>query len=122
MIFDDFKNIKKYNIDKKVLDFILNIDKNIEAKRHIISDSAYINIDEYQTRNKIKLEAHKKYIDIQFMIEGSERVFVTDLADLEVMEKYDENKDVEFYQTPKRRLNSLYLTKNKFIISKYLSK
>lgn len=119
MIFDDFKNIDLYNIDKKVKDFILNIDPDIKAGRHIISDYAFINIDEYNTKpeNEIKLEAHKKYIDIQFLIKGKERVYTTDLEGLETMVPYNSEKDVEFYLTPKnKKLNLSYLTKDKFIV------
>lgn len=118
MIFDDFKNFDLYNISPEIKNFILNLDPNIKARRYEISKNAYINIDEYQTKDikEIKLEAHRKYIDIQFLIDGVERIYTTDIKGLEVLEKYDENKDVEFYQTPKRPLNLSYLTKNKFIL------
>lgn len=118
MIFDDFKNFDLYNISPEIKNFILNIDKDIKAGKYEISENAYINIDEYETRdeNTIKLEAHRKYIDIQFLIDGVERIYTTDIDGLEVSEKYSDEKDVEFYQTPKRPLNLSYLTKNKFIL------
>lgn len=118
MIFDDFKNFDLYNISPEIKNFILNIDKDIKAGKYEISENAYINIDEYETRdeNTIKLEAHRKYIDIQFLIDGAERIYTTDIDGLEVSEKYSDEKDVEFYQTPKRPLNLSYLTKNKFIL------
>lgn len=118
MIFDDFKNFDLYNISPEIKNFILNIDKDIKAGKYEISENAYINIDEYETRdeNTIKLEAHRKYIDIQFLIDGVERIYTTDIEGLEVSEKYNDEKDVEFYQTPKRPLNLSYLTKNKFIL------
>ena len=116
MIFDDFKNFNLYNIDKDIINYILNLDSGIELGKHIISDKAYINVEQYKTRNFIKLEAHKKYIDIQFLIKGEEKVYTTDLENLEVSEQYNEEKDVAFYKTPDRNLNVSYLTKNKFII------
>lgn len=118
MIFDDFKNFDLYNISPEIKNFLLNIDKDIKAGKYEISENAYINIDEYETRdeNTIKLEAHRKYIDIQFLIDGAERIYTTDIEGLEVSEKYSDEKDVEFYQTPKRPLNLSYLTKNKFIL------
>ncbi len=118
MIFDDFKNFDLYNISPEIKNFILNIDKDIKAGKYEISENAYINIDEYETRDEktIKLEAHRKYIDIQFSIDGAERIYTTDIEGLEVSEKYSDEKDVEFYQTPKRPLNLSYLTKNKFIL------
>ena len=116
MIFDDFKNFDLYNISDDIKNFILNIDPEIEVGRHIISDEAYVNIEEYKTRDFIKLEAHKKYIDIQFLIKGEEKVYTTDTEGLEFLENYNEEKDVAFYKTPKRNLNISYLEPNKFIL------
>ena len=116
MIFDDFKNINLYNVKDEIKNFILNIDPEIELGLHIISDNAYANVEEYNTRDFIKLEAHKNYIDIQFLIKGEEKVYTTDLDGLEVSEKYNEEKDVAFYETPKKPLNISYLTKNKFVV------
>ena len=98
MIFDDFKNFDLYEIDPIVKNFILNIDPNISTGRHIISDKAYINIDEYKTRDdsEIKLEAHRKYIDIQFMLAGQEKISVCDYKNCSSVIPYDEEKDIEF--------------------------
>lgn len=116
MIYDDFKNINLYNIDSKITDFILNMDSEISLGRHEISENAYINIEEYATREEIKLEAHKNHIDIQFLIKGEEKVYTTDLDGLEVSIPYNEEKDVAFYKTPNRNLNVSYLTKGKFLV------
>ena len=99
MIFDDFKNFDLYEIGPIIKNFILNIDPNISTGRHIISDNAYINIDEYKTRDdsEIKLEAHRKYIDIQFLIQGEEKVYITDRNNLKVNVEYNDEKDIEFF-------------------------
>lgn len=116
MIFDDFKNIDLYNIDDSIKKFILNIDSKIPLGRHEICKGAYINIDEYQTRSGIKFEAHKKHIDIQFLIEGEEKVYVTETGGLIENIEYNEEKDVVFYDTPKKELNTVFLTKGKFVV------
>lgn len=116
MIFDDFKNINLYNIDETIKNFILNIDPNIAPGRHVISEKAFINIEEYETRSEIKLEAHKNHIDIQFLISGEEKVYTTDLCNLQPNTEYNKEKDVIFYQTPEKPLNTLYLTGGKFVI------
>lgn len=118
MIFDDFKNIDLYGIAPEVKEFILNIDPNISTGRHIISGKAFINIDEYKTRgdSEIKLEAHRKYIDIQFLIQGEEKVYITDRKNLKVNIEYNDDKDIEFFETPNRKLNTIYLEKNKFVV------
>ena len=43
-----------------------------------------------------RFEAHRKYIDIQFMLEGSELIRVSDTSALEVTEAYSGEKDVCF--------------------------
>lgn len=118
MIFDDFKNFDLYEIDPIVKNFILNIDPNISTGRHIISDKAYINIDEYKTRDdsEIKLEAHRKYIDIQFLIQGEEKVYITDRSNLKVNVEYNDEKDIEFFEKTDKKLNVVYLEKNKFVV------
>ncbi len=116
MIFDDFENFDLYNIDDNIKNFILNIDPDIELGRHTISDKAFINIEEYTTRDFIKLEAHKNHIDIQFLIKGSEKVFTTNLEGLEVSIPHNEEKDVVFYKTPTKKLNVTYLNQGQFIM------
>ena len=118
MIFDEFKNINLYNIDEKIKTFILNLDPETAPGRYDITDGAYVNIEEYNTKdeNLIKLEGHKKHIDIQFVIKGKERVYTTNLNGLEIAEKYNEEKDIEFYKNPKKPLNVSYLEKGKFIV------
>ncbi len=116
MIFDDFRNLNLYNIDKKVVDFLTSLDPEIPLGKHIISENAYVNIQEYETRDFIKLEAHKDYIDIQFVIKGEEKVYTTDTKGLKANIEYDKEKDVAFFETPDRNLNVSYLEKNKFIL------
>ncbi len=116
MIYDDFKNFKLYGIDKKITDFILNMNDEIELGRHVISDYAYVNVQEYDTRDEVKLEAHKNHIDIQFLLKGKEKVYTTSLDELEISEEYDPKADVAFYKTPKRNLNVSYLEEKKFIL------
>ncbi|MDO5436731.1 MAG: YhcH/YjgK/YiaL family protein [bacterium] len=116
MIFDDFKNIDLYQIDDEIKNFILNIDSEIPLGKYVISDNAYINIEEYSTRDFVKLEAHKNHIDIQFLIKGEEKVYTSDLEGLVESVKYNEEKDVVFYETPNKPLNVSYLTKGKFMV------
>ncbi|MCD8025020.1 MAG: YhcH/YjgK/YiaL family protein, partial [Candidatus Gastranaerophilales bacterium] len=116
MIFDDFKNINLYGIDKEIADFILNINPRIEEGRYEINKIACINIDIYKTRKIPKPEAHKKHIDIQFLIKGREKVFVTDKTDLKESEKYNPEKDVTFFEIPKKEMNTILLTEGKFLL------
>jgi YhcH/YjgK/YiaL family protein len=93
-----FKNKERW--DKAFL-FLKNSDlKTLEVKRHDIDgDNLYAPISEYLTKNEedAKFEAHKKYIDIQYVISGTEQMSVAPLSSLaEVLTPYDETKDVGF--------------------------
>jgi YhcH/YjgK/YiaL family protein len=45
-----------------------------------------------------KLEAHTKYIDIQFVIEGKELIGISRVDECKhILSKYDEEKDIIFY-------------------------
>lgn len=45
-----------------------------------------------------RIEAHRKYIDVQVMLDGGETVYYTDIRDLKEIVPYSEEKDVAFYE------------------------
>jgi biofilm protein TabA len=47
------------------------------------------------------LEAHRKYIDIQFLLEGQEILGYAPLKGLTTAELYNPQKDIAFFNTPK---------------------
>ena len=102
MIVDSFENFKRYySINKrfeKAFDYTLNTDlKNLSCGRYEIDgQNLYINIDEYETKTVSKPEYHKKYIDIQFLIDGEEYIGFCPKSDLIIDEGYDEQKDLGF--------------------------
>lgn len=121
MIFDDIKNIKFYaEIDEKIAEFISGLSVEIPAGRIYLSDDGltYANVDEYTTKSheNCKLEAHKKYIDIQIMLDGVEELDYTDVDGLEVSEAYDRARDVMFFARPERVLNKVVLSSGKFVL------
>lgn len=121
MIFDDIKNIKKYaEIDEKIAEFISGLNADVPCGRIYLSDDGltYANVDEYTTKlhENCKLEAHKKYIDIQIMLDGVEELDYTDVEGLEVSEAYDAARDVMFFAKTERVLNKVVLTAGKFVL------
>ncbi|MDT8717956.1 YhcH/YjgK/YiaL family protein [Clostridium sp. 19966] len=68
------------------------------GKYPIDGDKIYISISEYVTKPEedCKWEAHKKYIDIQYIIAETEKMGYTHISNLKVTEEYDEGKDVLF--------------------------
>lgn len=55
-------------------------------------------IDEYITKDEevARFEAHRKYIDIQYVISGEERIGITPLENTVVTVPFDEDKDILF--------------------------
>lgn len=62
-------------------------------------ENLYAMIQEYETRPRDtgKWEAHRKYVDVQYMIAGAETMGIAYEPALMVTEPYDAAKDVGFY-------------------------
>jgi biofilm protein TabA len=74
-----------------------------DGKYPVDGDKIYYTIQRYTTKplNEGKLEAHRKYIDIQFLLEGQELLGYAPLKGLTIAEEYDPQKDIAFFNTPK---------------------
>jgi|WetSurMetagenome_2_1015567.scaffolds.fasta_scaffold317662_2 biofilm protein TabA len=72
------------------------------GKYEIDGDKVYYSILRYETKpmSEGKLEAHKKYIDIQVVLKGEEVLGYADIKGLAVAEKYDKTKDIAFFEQP----------------------
>lgn len=81
-------------------------DKTLQQKQDgkylVDSDNIYYTIQRYTTKslNEGKLETHRKYIDIQFLSEGTEILDYAPLKGLKIAEEYNPQKDIAFYETP----------------------
>ncbi len=118
MIFDKIENIDLYtNIPSSVTEFLKNLDKNMQIGRYDIAENIYVNVDKYNTKPycNTKMEAHKKYIDIQLLLNGLERLDYSNIENLYVSEEYDEERDVMFFKEPKHS-NSVILNDSNFIM------
>ena len=93
---DNYKNISEGI--RKGFNWLKNIDllKIDDGRYDIEGDSIYANVQTYDTKETALFEAHKKYIDIQYMIKGEELVGVAPYTDCQITETYDENRDIEF--------------------------
>ena len=119
MIYDDLSNLSKYNaIPKKVLKFISSLTAAISVGRYEITDKIYANIEEYNTKDEFEalLESHKKYIDLQFLLSGSERIDFINIAGLQSIEPYAPDRDIIFYKKPPVGVGSLFLNGRNFAV------
>ncbi len=102
MIIDKLSNAEKYtNIHKEfkfVFDFLKthNIAELECGKYELKGKDVWFNLQEYETKPTQKLEAHKKYIDIQVIAKGSEYMGYTNIENTTISEEYNEEKDVMF--------------------------
>lgn len=102
MIIDVLENADKYvtlhKDFKLVFDFLKNNDlSTMECGKHQLrGDEIFFNLQEYETKPTQKLEAHKKYIDIQVIAVGEEYMGYTNINNTTLSEEYDEQKDVMF--------------------------
>ena len=104
MVVDKIENYRLYstltNRLAKGFEFITNTDlASIESgKYEIDNDDIFAIVQEYDTKEEqdCVLESHHKYIDIQYMIKGSELMGVTCLNDQDIFEENLE-KDYTLY-------------------------
>ncbi|MBF9014502.1 MULTISPECIES: YhcH/YjgK/YiaL family protein [unclassified Oceanispirochaeta] len=105
MILDTIANAAKYEVlhksFKKAFDFIRESDlKSMELGRYEIDgDNIFALVQGYTTKavNEKQFEAHRNYIDIQYMISGSEMMGYTTPDYLTVTTEYNPDTDVELY-------------------------
>ncbi len=101
MIFDQLKNAELYlqinNRFRKAFDYLKSNDfNNIEpGKYEIDGEDIYAIVQQYDTKpmSSGKWEAHKKYIDIQFMVSGKEKMGYSHKNKMIVTHEYNSDKD-----------------------------
>jgi len=102
MIKDELNNAEiYYGISKRLeegLEWLKEQDlANIKPDKYYIDDDKlYANIQEYETKSDALYEAHKRYIDIQYMIRGNELIGVCSKDKCSSAIPYDSEKDIEF--------------------------
>lgn len=84
-------------------DFIMNFNPSINTDgKYDLGDGVYANVISYTTRevNLTCYETHQKYIDIQYIIYGSEIMMIESLDILKKYEdgRYDKKNDTAYYK------------------------
>ena len=102
MIFDRIENIENYKGSSvfKALEFLKNTDfADVPPGRYELSGGSYYMVQEYMTDpDKNIAEAHKEYIDIQFMLNGRERVGYAPISAEKKEVEAKPGNDVWFYE------------------------
>ena len=105
MILDNITNFLKYarSSESSLLayDFIMNFKKKeLPVGRYELDgDRCYALVQEYETapESEKDFESHRRYIDLQYIIEGCEEMYWQQTNSLEEKIPYNEEADVAFY-------------------------
>lgn len=93
---------KHTGIWDRVFDYMRNTNlESLETGKYALSgDSLFVIVDEYITQDveERNYEAHRKYIDLQYIIRGKELIGVAGLDEVSLIEPYDAEKDIAFYE------------------------
>jgi YhcH/YjgK/YiaL family protein len=108
MIIDRLENVALYRGLGKRLAQALDVLKMnelpwLDAGRHELDGTKLFAIVQHgstKPKEQALWEAHRKYIDVQYIVEGAEMMGCTRLApELPVREAYDEGKDIVFFDS-----------------------
>ena len=106
MILDSIDNAARYTClgtgIAEAFHYIQNNDLSVvePGKYELDNDRLVMLVNEYESTNldECKLEGHRKYIDLQYWVNGSELMGHEVLGNQPVLEEYDGQKDVAFYK------------------------
>ena len=88
---------------QRALEYLKSHDftKMKDGRYEIEGDKLYVNVERYETTSTetIYPEVHRRYIDLQYVVEGEEFLGWCPLSpDLKVHTPYDAEKDIEFFE------------------------
>jgi len=105
MIIDKISNASLYYClgpgIKSALTYLASQDfSQLQQGRYDIADGCYAIIQDYETvpKEEMRWEAHRKYIDVQYIASGNELIGHTDITKLSVVEAYNLEKDITWLE------------------------
>ena len=118
MIFDALENLETYRgLDQRIYEGLQLLKTDALSKpvgRYSVrGDDLYYMIQAYETRSQNeKPEAHRKYVDIQYIIAGCERIGIGALPEMTLLEAHPD-RDFYLYSGP---MDYITLMPGKFAI------
>lgn len=103
MIYDKIDNLEIYaGISEDIrlgLEWLRNVNPDIEKGVFELSPRVKAIVSEYTTKevNENGYEAHREYIDIQYLLKGSEKICCLPLEYLKETKAYKKDVDAAFY-------------------------
>lgn len=98
--------------------FLSTIDKDVETGVYIINPRVKAMVSEYSTKvvSEFGYEAHRKFIDIQYLITGEEKICCLPLEFLKEKKLYNEEQDAAFYEETSFKPHELLIGNGYFAI------
>ena len=105
MVIDDLRNASlcfgMHKNFRTAFDYLLRTDFTHVAngKYPLDGENVFAIVNRYETQSaeELKWEAHRKYIDIQFVASGDEQIGIVEIGKMTTATEYDETKDVQFF-------------------------
>ena len=105
MIFDSIRNRENYKENGKIyqaLCYLAEIkrweevfpDTVIQEGAIVANPVTFVSKEE----KECMYEAHEKYIDVHYIMEGVERIATADVSSLQIKTPFSEQRDIGFYQ------------------------
>lgn len=82
----------------------------------IIGSDLFAKTQRYETRQFGDFEAHNSYIDIQYLVTGTERVYWCPRSQFETLPEYIEADDVMFFEEDNEKSIEITLNAGDFVI------
>ena len=104
MVYDKIDNIETYKgLSEDIyegLKFLKNVTPELANGVHEINPRVKAIVSEYETKavNENGYEAHKKFIDIQYLLKGTEKNCCLPIEKLKETKPYNEEIDAAFYE------------------------
>ena len=121
MIFDSLKNKDNYKWNSFLYQALCFLDELLpealpEANTVLIPDILFCNPVSLSTRpeSECMYEAHRKYIDVHYIVSGIEGIATADPSALAEVTPYSEEKDIAFYSGKEN--GRYYLSSGQFMV------
>lgn len=106
MVYDKVENIEKYAGISMYIPKVINYLKNNDCAAltpgsySIEGDRCFVLCQSFKTMpaDEGRFEFHRKYIDLQIVLEGIETCYIDYVSDIDAFPDYNPEKDICFYQ------------------------
>lgn len=116
MIFDKIENWKtyfKHDIFNVIFDDLNKINIDTTNGTYFKNDDYYFKVMSYKTKIESDIiENHKKEVDIQILLSGSEKIKLFSDENVETLRAYSEDDDCQFFKKIAKKNSEIILTPN----------